>query len=108
MPTPSQKPEDHLWREYCRRYSGGMEFTAEKEVNSLQTDNTKACRLQTGLLEKEGIIKVMIKMQGSRRRNWLGKNDGAKLKKRSAKVKPFLEEKSLYFSTIIFRHRYTR
>lgn len=48
-------------------------------------------------LEKAVTIKLMIKMRGSRRRNCLGKKDGAKLKKRSAKVKPFLAEKYPYF-----------
>ena len=52
-------------------------------------------------LEKAGTIKLMIKMRGSRRRNCLDKKDGAKLKKTSAKVKPFLAEKSPHFSTII-------
>ena len=71
-----------------------MEFTAEKEVNSLQTDNTKACRLQTGLWKKREQENQSLGCGGVRRRYCLGKKDGTKLKKRSAKVKPFLAENS--------------
>lgn len=48
-------------------------------------------------LKKSGNDKMTIKIRGSRRRNCLGKKNGAKLKNASAKVKPFLAEIPPYF-----------
>lgn len=68
-----------------------MEFTADAEVNSSQADNTKSCRRLAGHIKKPN-LKYEYSIRGSRRRNCLGNQDGAKLKNGIAKVKPFLAD----------------
>ena len=46
--SPARSQKIIYWREYYRRFSGGMEFTAEEGLNSLRSDNKAACRWPSG------------------------------------------------------------